>query len=192
VEDCHRAWRAIGGTADLVIAGEPFAAMQPGVAMLTLADIVQPPVGRIEVVVDRDALTNVAAALDEASMASVAANDLLVASALVVVVAGDGEPGLLAARGTISTPDGRVVRFSVPWGSVELVAPRSWRGETATIAGQDGATVGGERSARLALSRASHASILIDARGTTRLAASEAQSASWLADVGESATGHGG
>lgn len=193
VEDCRRALQATGGTADLVIAGEPFAAMEPGVAMLTLADIVQTPAGRMEVVVDRDALTSVAGALNEASMASVAASDLLMASALVLVIDGDGEPGFVAARGTIATPDSRDARFSVPWGSVELVAPRSWRGETATIAVQDGATVGRERIARLALGGASHASILVDARGPARLAAaSKEQSASWLADVSESATGHGG
>lgn len=193
IEDCRRALHATGGAANLVIAGEPFAAMPPGVAMLALADIAQAPAGRMEIVIDRDAITSVAGALDEASMTLVVASDLLPASGLVLTVEGYREPGLLAVRGSIATPDGRRARFSVPYGSVELLAPRSWRGGTVRIVGQDGATIGGERIVRVATDCTANAQILIDARGPARLApASEARPASWLADVGESATGHGG
>jgi len=172
-----------GGEVSLLIAAEPFTTMLPGVALLALADIVGSAIGRLETVVDRDGLSAAGGALDDA-LASVVALDLLPPTGLVLAVDGDGEPGMLAARGVVATRAGGRTPISVPWGSVQRVAVPSWQGGNVVVVGQGAASIGGERIARQEILPASRSAILLDARGAARHAvASETQRAGWLADV---------
>lgn len=174
-----------GDAVGLIVAGGVYATLPAGIAVMAVLDhMTMGEPDALTVAIDADRLMAAAGALDGEGLASVVQHDLLGASTRVVYVAGDGQPGRLAARGQVASVDGGAARFSVPWGSVHWIEGPSWVGGTVTIAGQDGATIAGKRFARLDIGPASHGAVLIDARGRLREGSASGQlSASWHQDA---------
>ena len=186
LEEIRLAWRSTGGGVGLLIAGEPFLTMEPSLVLLTLADSVVPASEQMDIVIDADGLAPVAGLLADEALVSVVQHDLLLPYGRVLTVRGAGESGTLAIRGAVTYAATARARFSLSWGGVRRIAPRSRQGGTITIAGQPGATINGQRIYEVDTTALGKAGLLVDARDPERIpAANPDLHVSWLAEVAE-------
>jgi hypothetical protein len=202
IEQARTAWTAMAASAesqvDVIIAGRPFTTMpQPGLAAMTLLDVIQPDPdgGVVELMLDADGIVPAAGAVGERSpaiAADVVENDLLIPFATALVVRGGGTAGELAVRGQVRQENGDTTRFTVPFGGVHHIPVPAGASVTLTLACESGYSIGGQTQLTDitigpdGMLRGGEFGVVIDARGRGQSGVGQqvARVKNWFDDLG--------
>ncbi|HEX3723394.1 MAG TPA: hypothetical protein VHV31_11410 [Nitrolancea sp.] len=135
---------------DLVVVGPNFVDQDLGLTVLTVVDGIAPQSvdGVVTIALDGEGLMAPLGAIsttDPIFARDVIEQDFLVPMATCVVVSGAGERGALAVRGEYKVAGGESQRFSVPFGSLHLLAVDESAGAEVTLTPEPGFRVGGHQ-----------------------------------------------
>lgn len=132
---------------DLIAVGPDIVPSDPGLALLSVLDGIQPSPadGLVTIALDAEGImagAGTVALEDPAFAGEVIEQDFLTPLASCLVIKGAGADGALAVRGELTYANGETRRFSVPFGNIQLIPLNEGEAATLSITPEPGFAVG--------------------------------------------------